>query len=270
MESIVIPPVSFLHTQEVAQQRQHLLLSHLFTGDLGNDYVSFYCNRRYLGDYLILDNSAHELNEGQPIDLLLQQCDLLKVQELVLPDALFDANRTVQRTREALDELCSHHFKTTTYVPRSWMIVPQGKDFDDWKSCLSSLVFDFKRARTIRPSIFKTLVIGVSKDYSEITGTLFPYLDAALNVMDCQVHLLGWPKPLWSLRSIARIYGHRLRSTDSGRPYTFAYNKVILDPDDEEPKYPGRPEDFFSMSFSDERAWYSQANVSIYRSLVQG
>lgn len=271
MQSIVIPPISFMKTKLVDEQNSHLLLSHLL-GDC--DYWEFYQERRRQGDYLILDNSAHEMGRGQPIAVLMDQARQLQIQELVLPDVLFDGPGTVKSTQEAMLAIVSMgEAINDTYTPRSWMIVPQGKNFAEWEECLTEMLESWRHYRNRRSNIFKHLVIGLSKDYSETSIGIYPYLDTVLKWSEGgghQVHLLGWPKPLWSMRGIAQVYGRRIRSTDSGRPFTYAFSGITLDPSRDCPKYPGRQEGFFHAPMSKEALEIASDNVFVYRQLVAG
>lgn len=258
MQSIIIPPITFLHSRTVADQKMHLLLSHLLDTE---EYFQFYHDRRRAGDYLILDNSAHEHGKGQSIEVLVEQsCDLW-AQEAVLPDVLFDCQGTIESTTEALEYLTTNSI--SPLAASSWMMVPQGGTFSEWIHCLGSLVQMFRRAKFKNPSVLRYPVIGISKDYSEKFENFEECIAAALS-FGYPVHLLGWPKPLATLRWAARRWP-QIRSTDSGRPFTFAFAGVKLPFDVSDEVYPGRQPDFFTRLPTTGEIEAAEHNVAVYR-----
>lgn len=268
MEASVIAPTSLLNL--VRGQKFHLLLSHLVESD--PTYTQFYIKERKQGSFLILDNSAHEFQTGQDIGVLLAQADLLRAQEVVLPDVLFDYPGTVASIENALDRLQKYD-----YVPvsvRSWMIVPQGKTMAEWSSCLSELLDLHEMARARTPDVFPNPpTIGISKDYAELFGPdwdrCFIETAKAQSELGCEVHLLGWPHPLWNISRIAWVWQDLIRSTDSARALVYAYHEIPLDPSQKPVPYPGRPEGFFQSSFNGKQLAFAYHNIQVYRNLVK-
>lgn len=269
MRSIVIVPHTLLGSPITAAQTDHLLLSHFVKAS--SWYRDFYRERREMGDYLILDNSAHEFGHGESIDTLLEQGSNLRAQEIVLPDVLFSSEGTIDRTWEAIRFILKHR-DLPENMPTSWMVVPQGCDFLDWNGCLSRLMLLWETAKARRPEIFEQLVIGLSKDYSETFGTLddcFTNVFAMKQVHRAQVHLLGWPKPLYTLPAIAQKYGNQIRTTDSSRPATFAMHGIGISHGLHHLEYPGRPENFFDFPLTDDFVDLAYRNSCVYRDLVR-
>ena len=269
MKRILIPPIP--HLWMVEQDEYHLLLSHLVENEA---YFDFYRTLAENGKYLILDNSAHEFQTGQSIEVLLQQAESLGAKEVVLPDKLFDGPGTFERSRQAL-----------LYATRDWpwrlpdrfMVVPQGETYREWSLCLARLVDSFFTIKSrYHHSVVNGPVIGISKDYHEMfDGGLFRILEEqvfpfASSYPSVQIHLLGWPKTLWDLGEIARRFGDRIRSTDSARPYTYGMHGIRLDPTKPAPKYPGRPDDFFSRKIIKPNHAVMRHNVEVYTRLVAG
>lgn len=233
-----IVPVSQLDQPDLGTF--HLSLSHLLDMD---EYATAYRNFARRGDWVILDNSAHENQVGNNPELLLHQARELGAKELVLPDSLFDAQDTLRRTREALAVYTEF---SDGSLPQ-FMIVPQGTTIYEWGYCLHELV----------QSLLQTLgevrfTLGVSKDYEMWVGgldTLFRrfilpmHNDLVLNPL-MEVHLLGWGREQSALTSLAHRYPW-IRSTDSAKPTVYAMNNIPLKLSKESPSYPGRPKDFF-------------------------
>jgi len=84
--------------------------------------------------------------------------------------------------------------------------------------------------------------------------------------LNAEVHLLGWPNPLTILEEITTRFEHRIRSTDSARPFTFAMFGIDLSRD-LNAEYPKRPPDFFNQAVPDEFDDLLRTNIRVYRSL---
>src|SRR3990167_4617517 len=96
-----IPPVSeLLHSRPLGDF--HLVLAHLMNTP---GYAAYYKARGAAGDYLVLDNGAHENGSGLEVNQLMSIARLLDASEVVMPDALFSAEDTVRRTRTAFMQL---------------------------------------------------------------------------------------------------------------------------------------------------------------------
>lgn len=116
-----IVPTSYLHL--LAPRRMHLLLAHRVRGDAR--YASFYAAPA-LGQYRILDNSAFELGEAIDDDTLRWVLDLVRPDEIVLPDVLLRADDTMRRSEAFMERL-----PDTDTTPRL-MGVPQGRTLEEW------------------------------------------------------------------------------------------------------------------------------------------
>lgn len=264
MDSIIIPTRP---TIDVTRgQKFHLLLSHELTPAI----MKFYREEARCGSYLILDNSAHERQEGEDISVLLRQADELGAQEVVVPDVLFDKEMTLYRTRTSLSSL-KHQIEAGHYrrpIPR-FMIVPQGSTPDDYIECLWELV-SFASAM---PPCWKW-TIGVSKDYNDYfpgrDNYLFEFLREhvipAARDLRAEIHLLGWPKPLPVLADLSREFFWDIRSTDSARPLTLTMAGIDLS-ERIDVEYPGRPEGFFDRDVLDRDLL--RKNIRVYRRLCR-
>ena len=153
------------------------------------------------------------------------------------------------------------------------MVVPQGKNFDEWQYCLYellSLFKSFQRDNSDRQFWDPQLVVGVSKDYDDI----FPRgLVDALKCLeqfkdDLEVHCLGWPRDLWKFAETLQQYPW-VRSTDSARAYVYAINGVRLDFGKPFPEYPKRPTDYFTRSLTSTQRQLAEHNLQQYYRAVR-
>lgn len=266
MKPILIPPTH--HFWSVMDQEYHLILSHLVEDP---DYFEFYRSEAELGKFLILDNSAHELGRGQSIDVLLEQGWSIGAKELVLPDVLYDSTQTVESTREALEGIENFVY---SWRPERVMIVPQGETLEDWMWCFRTMLDDYSRLVSRSRRWVPRLTVGISKDYNEYPGGLVEILETSVlpaqETIGYDIHLLGWPKPLWDLGSLSRLYGDRIRTTDSSRPFVYGIARIRLDTTVEPPPYPGRPEGFFKHRLRRSEFPAAEHNIKIYKALVSG
>lgn len=272
MKAALIPPIPELDV--FGQGDFHLILTHLLS-DI--NYYKHYKQQRENGAYLVLDNSAHEKGEGEAARDLLRDAVLLRAQEVVVPDVLFDAEKTVERAIQTHEEWFEEGNKQVLELAPALMYVPQGQNLDEWEECLKQLIaIHLHSAR--RYSIKSKFVIGVSKDYEAWDGGLLQVLVESLlpqliRVGDTQgffpqVHLLGWGRDLWALRDISRTCKW-IRSTDSAKPFVYAYHETKLHTTKPIPEYPGRPANYFYTCL-DEKAQIKAAlhNVALFRKLA--
>ena len=169
---------------------------------------------RRRGSFLIVDNGAAEpKEEREPFDKIAQIANGLLADEIILPDKLRDKRWTLEHSlsEEVLD--------VVPYNKR--MIVPQGRDWDEWTMCLHQLI-----AGT------NPVSIGVAKWLEGLPGgrpkalaiiRQFGY-DKRYNI-----HLLGiHSKPFAEIRyAIAAL--STIRGIDTGAPVAYAQNGWKLD-----------------------------------------
>jgi hypothetical protein len=251
MDLILIPPIAELNRLGSIMpvghaSRLHLVLSHLCDD---KTYRLYYQNRRAMGEYLILDNGADELPEGQGIQTTLVRATELCAQEVVLPDVQWDGKATLEHTMEALAWLRGIDGETAYNRARRprLMIVPQGRTRDEWEKVAVRLLEEVRSTMTLLGG--PPPVVGVAKQYDEFPGgrtwccqVLRPLLTPAEDV-----HLLGWAHRLPDVFEVARKHPW-VRSVDSAKPlvYTLGGVKVRIS---ESPKYPLRPDDYFELEF---------------------
>lgn len=246
MKAAMIPPVPDLDRYATGPGI-HLLLSHLFKK---KGYLDYYARRSDEGDYLILDNSAHEHGIGNSMEQLLKEARKVCATEVVVPDVLFDAKSTVESARLSLrylEERKGERAWDRAGKPRL-MYVPQGNNRPEWSWCLRTMLNLHDHAH-LENNELPPPVIGVSKDYYWWHGGLPALFKAHLNPLKAarpsiDVHLLGWPTALWQTALIAREFPW-VRSTDSAKPFVYAKNGILLEPGGKVPEYPRRDPRYF-------------------------
>jgi hypothetical protein len=255
----LIPPIPDLGTFK--STGIHLLLSHLLEDDRYKKYYSF---RRGEGDYLILDNSAHEFGVGNKAEQLLAQAKELRAQEVVAPDILFDANGTVEATRAMLVYIEKHWDVYEEAGSPGLMLVPQGGNRTEWVKCLNNLLrtWDY----IVGHRLMKPPVIGVSKDYDVfVKGGITTLIKEYLNIrtLGLEVHCLGWPSNLWSLAEVQKECPW-VRSTDSAKPTVYARAGILLEPGGVVPDYPRRPPDYFEVPLDSRQREIAVRNIRVF------
>lgn len=261
MKIALIPPIPELWN--FPSTGVHLLLSHLLEDER---YVEYYKERRRQGDYLILDNSAHEFGKGNDAEQLLKQASALRAQEVVCPDILFDANGTVESTRTMLRYIEKHKEVWEEAGEPRLMIVPQGGNRTEWVKCLNNLLQAWES--TLDEGVpLGDPVIGVSKDYDifvkgGITTLIREYLGNN-HEMTGTVHCLGWPSNLWSLSRV-QYECPWVRSTDSAKPFVYARAGILLEPGGAVPDYPHRGEHYFQATLNYQQHEIASRNIRVF------
>lgn len=266
MKAALICPVPDLE-RYVGSTTVHLLLPYLFGPAYDVLYQDYYAMRRREGDYLILDNGAYLTDGGEAVSMsrLLEITQLVRAQEVVLPDVIRSADSTIARSRAALDWLNTVEGRNAYQSagrPRL-MIVPQGVKFSAWSECLErllSMVSDtMERVGGPEPAI------GVSKVYGPGILNRLEALDVRGHLNIFPIHLLGWAGSWDTLEHASELWGEKIRSVDSARPIT--YGKLGRRLNDGEP-HVSRDADFFNDSVPLDRSRDVIANIDLFRSLV--
>lgn len=131
MKFAVICPIPMLHKYAVVSD-YHMALTHLVLQS--TDYANFYKERRERGDYVILDNSLIELGEAAEIETVLKAAEIIKPNEVILPDCFRDGKRTLEMIDDAF------HWYGKEFAKYKCMAVPQGKCYIEWLTCHDILV----------------------------------------------------------------------------------------------------------------------------------
>lgn len=225
LDMAAIVPQNFLHL--TAESRMHMALAHL-VGEPGYEqYTEFFANRKK-GSYCILDNGVIE-GQPMPIETILKKAEMIHADEIVLPDAYKDSQKTI----EMVDEAFAYLKKKNALFKYKCMVVPQGDSMDAWLYCAKHLITHYGM-------LINT--IGIPKHLidtcKERDARLYAISD--LNDEVClegfDIHLLGcWKTPLEVL-TIAKASEQgiipEIRSCDSAIPYVYARSGLRFSDDD--------------------------------------
>lgn len=243
VKTAIICPTPLLSQYAQTPDRYHLILSKLVLEN--REYAHYYRSRAVEGDFVILDNMAHEEKVGMSTASLIEAWRLTLSHEIVLPDRLFFGEDTVELSTAARADL------SRDLPPEvKFMAVPQGRTLQEWGDC----------ARALLDLGIST--IGISKDYEVWPGGLLQ-LVKLVRLFDGEVdiHLLGWGRDMAQLNKIAEST-FKVRGVDSAKPLVYALSGTRLDGSAH--KYPGRhPEFFYVDTIPDDIA---RANIAFFRS----
>jgi hypothetical protein len=169
-------------------------------------YVPAIANVRRRGDYIIMDNGAAE---GKPLPSrqINTYADMIGANEIVLPDALGDANVTLAKTR---------HFLRVNYLPKmKYMAVVQGTTPKE----IQNLILQYDPDDRIT-------TLGIPRDMMTRLESKSARIDLANWICTnfpnrFEIHFLGahaaWPQEVKAAAKYCEI-----RSTDTSLPFNFA------------------------------------------------
>lgn len=192
---------------EAYQRRRgfHLALAQYFTS---RPYTMMFRDLRRAHAFIMLDNGVAE---GTPQEWykILAINDLIEPDEIVLPDVMRDAEGTATASAKVAS--------TIPLYKRA--VVPQGKDWTEWRWCLDAMhnSFDFT-------------TICVAKHLESLPGGR---AQAVKFIRDSygtrhNVHLLGfYANPLKEIANLAPVKEH-IRSIDSAAPIAWAQQALLL------------------------------------------
>lgn len=142
----VITPTSHLKVYG-ALGEMDMSLSHLVLEDPTGSYARYYKEQRERGRFVILDNSAFELEQqgkGLDPDPVLDAAEITNPSEVIATDCLFDGPATIQSTKRFISRMRERGVLGRYKV----MGVVQGRSRDEWLTCLSVLM-DMPEVNTI-------------------------------------------------------------------------------------------------------------------------
>lgn len=239
----------------------HLVLPEHFDDDR---YLQFYKYRRSVGDYVIMDNGAHEHAGPLPISELMMRAAELGPNEIVLPDVQRDKRATIIATNNALAWIRQNPESYDAAGRPNLMVVPQGTTMDEWSSCRDAIYHTWDHL-DMQPRRYP--VIGIAKHHEDlITGGISRLVASCRvhpQIKDCQIHLLGWPRRLHVVKEVRHMYPE-VRSIDTARAYTFAKMEVPIDrpPDPKSARYPDRDAEFFTDAIPEHQRILARSNVN--------
>lgn len=165
------------HLNELVNDRYFMALTHLAEDP---QYMAFFQARVAEGKYVILDNSTVELGHPQERSLYLQTALEMGVGEVLAPDWLYDAHRTLTELETFLIAAYAAGYRGGV------MAVPQGRSDVEWLDCAKQML------------TYPIDALGVSRRYTQFAGLARHH--AVLNLWEeiilsdrreVGIHLLG-------------------------------------------------------------------------------
>lgn len=245
MKLCVISPLSHLDLASFGSGI-HMALTHIVHQD--EQYVKAYQRFKNKGEYVILDNSAFELEQqGKGLDPkpVLEASKLVGADEIIATDVLCHGPETIKSTRNFIKEFLSFYgeeIRLEKFVPKI-MAVPQGQSIQEWIDCYTTLlltegvdVIGFSKIAI--PTCFggpnaRKVDGGVTQSRLK----LYDYLDkhylwpSQLGRACTDIHLLGGDS--WSgfeLIQVCNKWPKAIRSNDTSAPVWYGANGIAFDP----------------------------------------
>lgn len=253
MQLCVITPLSHLDLASYGSGI-HMALTHLVLKD--DEYVRAYARFQNKDEYVILDNSAFEMEQqGKGLDPLpvLKSAKKIGANEVIATDVLLDGDATVVSTRDFIKEyrqFFGEEIRLGRPVPKI-MAVPQGKTIEEWIDCYMRLivmdgvdVLGFSKISV--PTAFGGLnARNVDGGVTQSRLKLYNYLDDkqlwpyCLRRLHIDIHLLGGDS--WSGYELKNISSYNqsyteksqrdlIRSNDTSAPVWYGAQGVSFDP----------------------------------------
>jgi len=228
MRAAFITPTPML--QEFATRSDyHLVLAHIYKEDAA--YREFYKERVKAGDFVILDNSAYELQESVNVQVLLECALDLNPTAVFLPDSRFDKDRTIELAKQAKEVLSGHGWKLFG--------VPQGNDLQSILECYHWFgEQDWIDGFGLYEEIGQVAGLGIRKDF-------LAYVESHDHVYSNKhYHLLGMEEDLTQIENLASFTW--VDGIDSAKAVVYGLYEIMLTPWGTDEAYPHRPKDFFT------------------------
>lgn len=188
----------------------HMVLTHLVHQN--KEYADFYAKEKM---FKILDNGAFE-NELNNIEGVVEAAKIVKADEIILPDIIYDCDKTIEKTEEAMEWLDQQKLLGKF----SLMAVPQGSTEREWMKCFE-VFYNNEDINTIglsKLSCPKSFDCSISESRLKISKILNKYPNK-------EYHLLGGSGSI--LEEIKKQ--HRfIRSIDSSVPIHYGQKRISL------------------------------------------
>lgn len=215
-----IVPVS--HLKDTENNQYHMCLAHLIEDEM---YRNHFAAMSRQGKFVLMDNGAAEGAQLQP-DKLFKTYEEINPSEIVLPDTLYEAGSTIQKTRNFLKLLQDNGVDTKYRL----MAVPQGHNIEEWEACARIFVRD-TRINSI--GVSKFINVGWKDRYARIKACdILDKLFKEYNRTDVEVHLLGCDEGPLIVKLIHEAHSF-VRGCDSAFTYLQAQagKKMTLEDD---------------------------------------
>lgn len=212
MEIATIVPTPHLH--QTAGDPYLMALAHVVQES--PTYSAWFRSRTREGAFVLLDNGAAENGEGLSIKALLDAALAVRASQIILPDAISDAEQTLRLGKDAVG------YPPLRYPQHLWslMAVPQGRTAEEYLDCVREMTRWPIQALGITRFLINT---GIVTHRREILGEILEITDGKLDL-----HLLGCPNDPIEAYEIEQTYPGAVRGTDSGIAAIFTQEGLRL------------------------------------------
>jgi len=173
------------------------------------EYANHYHALGLAGHFTMLDNGAAEIGSAIALQRLMEAADLINPDEIILPDVLDDADKTLVHTARALDRI----------APHARAMCPQGKTWEEWTFCADQMIQ------------MGCATLCIAKRYEKLPGGRVHALEIARDRgwdRDHNIHLLGCCyDPLKEVER-AQMFMPHIRGVDTAAPVAYAQHAQIL------------------------------------------
>jgi hypothetical protein len=168
----------------------HYCLAHLL--DQNEEYANFFFQRKEADDYIIMDNSLHELGEAYDRSRLMHLVNELKPNEFIVPDVWEDYTQSVVNAKE--------WSKINLPKEVTKVAVVQAKSYEEAMKCYQTYKdLGYKKiAFSYGASYYNDVYPHINSDFGKAMGRLWVinslYKDRVISKKD-RIHLLGTAMP---------------------------------------------------------------------------
>lgn len=168
----------------------HYCLAHLL--DQNEEYANFFFQRKEADDYIIMDNSLHELGEAYDRSRLMHLVNELKPNEFIVPDVWEDYTQSVVNAKE--------WSKINLPKEVTKVAVVQAKSYEEALKCYQTYKdLGYKKiAFSYGASYYNDVYPHINSDFGKAMGRLWVinslYKDRVISKKD-RIHLLGTAMP---------------------------------------------------------------------------
>lgn len=181
------------HLEQIEDNHYHMCLAHLVENA---KYAEFYRNMASKGKFVLMDNGAAEGSQLSS-DRLIKMYATINPTEIVLPDTLNDCVDTLRKTLSFVHD--------NGHLPYRFMGVPQGKDFDEWCSCVEVMLRE-PRINSIGVSKFLNIATGREDIRFHACAYIQKVARALGRERDIEIHLLGCDEGPYLVGEIQKLF----------------------------------------------------------------
>ena len=237
MKALPIVPTRYLYLLDELNFRNHMVLAHIYEED--ESYRYFYQQQRKKGAFIILDNSAHELEVGYDQERLARIARDLHPDVVVVPDVRGNGKESLVQAGK---------FTPALFPPKTKFMVVFHSIGKDWKGPWNYLL-----------NLPYADYVGLNKSLQKLEVREFLARKAIIHPFRPKVHFLG---------CLAQIHSQVIgivESMDTSLPFQLAIEaRDIYDTE------PATMKVNFNMAFYEALAERARVNLKAYKQLVEG